>query len=411
MSETNTLPTSSSRDVLHEGWLIFVMGAIQFINILDFMVVMPLGPDLAMSVGIEGSKIGLIGGAYTFSAAITGLVAALWLDNYPRKKVLLTCFAGLICATALCAAAQGMVSLILARLLAGAFGGPLSATAIAMVADCIPAERRGAAMGKVMGGFSVASVLGVPFGLEVARLFGWRWAFLSISLIGLTVMMMALRKLPASPIVPEYRSPRARAAIMFHMAKTRLVQGGWGMMALGMGAGFMVIPNISAHIQWNLGYPREHIGILYCAGGAVSFFTMRLFGKMVDEYGASRISWGAAFLLAASLLPGFVFYPNSVPVVLVFICFMVAMSTRNVCGQTLSSRIPEPHERAGYTSVQNAVVHMACAVGAGSASLMLTEADGKLQGMPTVALIALTISFAVPPLMTWVEKQLVNKQN
>jgi predicted MFS family arabinose efflux permease len=402
---------SPQPEPIHEGWLIFVMGAIQFINILDFMVVMPLGPDLASDVGIHGSHIGLIGGAYTLSAAVTGIVASLWLDNYARRRVLMVSFAGLIGATALCAAAQGTISLIAARLLAGAFGGPLSATAIAMVADCIPAERRGAALGKVMGGFSIASVVGVPFGLEMARLFGWRAAFLSIALMGVVVMLMALKKLPSSPVVPEYRCPRARATIMLRMAKTPLVLGGWGMMALGMGAGFMVIPNISAHIQWNLGYPREHIGLLYCAGGAVSFFTMRLVGRLVDKYGASKIGWAATAMMAASLLPGFVFYPTHVPVVVLFIAFMVAMSSRNVSGQTLSSRIPEPHERAGYTSAQNAVVHLACSIGAGGASLMLTETpEGGLLGMPQVALLAVGFAVFVPLIMAWVEKQLVKRE-
>ena len=134
-----------------ERWLIFVVGLVQFINIFDFMMVMPMGPDFARALNIPTHHIGYIGGSYTFAAAITGFLGALFLDRFARHKVLLISLAGLIAATASAALAWNMQSLMFARVLAGIFGGTLSASAIAMIADYIPPERRGSAMGKVMG--------------------------------------------------------------------------------------------------------------------------------------------------------------------------------------------------------------------------------------------------------------------
>ena len=56
--------------------VIFLVGAIQFVNILDFMMVMPLGPDFAKALGIPTAHLGIVGGSYTAAAAVAGLVAA-----------------------------------------------------------------------------------------------------------------------------------------------------------------------------------------------------------------------------------------------------------------------------------------------------------------------------------------------
>ncbi len=55
--------------------------------------------------------------------------------------------------------------LLAARVVTGAFGGVLGGIAMAIIGDVFPDERRGRATGILMSAFSLASVLGVPFGL------------------------------------------------------------------------------------------------------------------------------------------------------------------------------------------------------------------------------------------------------
>ena len=52
-----------------ERMVVLLVAAVQFVNILDFMMVMPLGPDFAAALGIPTSHIGMIGGSYTLAAA------------------------------------------------------------------------------------------------------------------------------------------------------------------------------------------------------------------------------------------------------------------------------------------------------------------------------------------------------
>ena len=138
---------------IKEGRVILIAALIQFVNILDFMMVMPLGPDFAKSLNIPTHDIGLIGGIYTFAASIVGLVVALFLDQFPRKNAIIFTLIGLSLATLSGAIVWNKESMIVSRLIAGAFGGPLTALSISLIADYIPPQRRGIAMGKVMGGF------------------------------------------------------------------------------------------------------------------------------------------------------------------------------------------------------------------------------------------------------------------
>src|SRR5512145_2560571 len=160
------------------------------------MMVMPLGPDFAAGLGIPMSQLGLVGGAYTAAAAVAGLIGASFLDRFDRRTALGGAMLGLVFATAAGGFATGLGTMILARCLAGAFGGPATALSIAIVADAVPAERRGKALGKVMGAFTIASVLGVPAGLELARLGSWRTPFFAVAGMGFLVAGAALALMP-----------------------------------------------------------------------------------------------------------------------------------------------------------------------------------------------------------------------
>ena len=91
-----------------ERLLIFLVGAVQFVNILDFMMVMPLGPDFARALGISTAHLGLIAGSYMAAAAIAGIVGARFLDRFDRRKALGVALFGLVAGTAAGALAQGL---------------------------------------------------------------------------------------------------------------------------------------------------------------------------------------------------------------------------------------------------------------------------------------------------------------
>src|SRR5438876_12411323 len=77
-----------------EWLLLLVLAAVQFTHSMDFMVMMPLGPQCRQELGISPQEFALVVGAYGFSAALGGLLAAGFIDRFDRKTALLLLYAG-----------------------------------------------------------------------------------------------------------------------------------------------------------------------------------------------------------------------------------------------------------------------------------------------------------------------------
>jgi predicted MFS family arabinose efflux permease len=389
---------------MKERTVVLLVAAVQFVNILDFMMVMPLGPDFAVALGISTSHIGVLGGAYTLAAAIAGVAGASFLDRFDRRSALAVAMLGLVLSTAAGGFAVDLYTLIGARLLAGAFGGPATSLSLAIVADVVPPERRGKAVGTVMTAFSLASILGVPAGLRMAEWLGWRAPFFGVALLGLVLTAAALSLMPSlrGHLDGVRASTRAAAARMPFDQLTRTTLLNTALVMLGV---FAIVPNISTFLQRNLGYPRADLDTLYLVGGAASFIANRGVGSLVDRFGATRMVAGGTLVFGCALYFGFLRPVTVDHVIWVFPLLMLSATMRGVPLNTLASRVPPPSQRARFMSAQNAVQHIASSGGAlGASALLEADPSGKLYGMERVTAAAILISLFVPLLAAVVER-------
>lgn len=392
-----------------EWRVIILVTLIQFINIVDFMMVMPLGPDFASALDIPMSLLGIVGGSYTFAAAASGFILSRFLDRFDRRSVAITAMAGLAVSTFAATLAVDQTSLIMARICAGFFGGPASAIGMAMIIDVVPAQRRGRAMAIAMGSFSVAAIVGIPFGMELAQWYGWQAPFYVIALccLGLLVALWFLlpemnrhkalhQGAPATGIMPLLKAPLTRMALM--------------LVVISMFGNFLLIPNLSAYVQFNLGFPRDRIGELYMIGGVASLFGMQLTGYLTDKFGSLLIGSATCMGLAFVLWSGFINTPELSMIPWIFAGFMVFSSARRVAQNALTSQTPRPHERAAYTSAQSAFQHIATGLAStGSAFLLTADEQGALEGMTQLSMVTLVFVMA-QPVMMWLLKKRLDQQ-
>src|SRR5438046_2409601 len=94
ISDPRTSISESSPGNVSERFILLVLTAIQFTNILDFIIMMPLGPQLMRIFSISPREFGFVVSAYTFSAGISGFLAAFFLDRFDRKRSLLVLYSG-----------------------------------------------------------------------------------------------------------------------------------------------------------------------------------------------------------------------------------------------------------------------------------------------------------------------------
>src|SRR5262245_18049229 len=124
-----------------ERLLLFILAAVNFTHIMDFMIMMPLGPQLMNILDINPQQFGLAVSAYAITAGISSFVSAFFVDRYDRKKVLLFAYIGFVIGTFSCALAPNYELLVAARVLAGLFGGMIGAQVLAIVADSFEYDR------------------------------------------------------------------------------------------------------------------------------------------------------------------------------------------------------------------------------------------------------------------------------
>ncbi|MEO8753588.1 MAG: MFS transporter, partial [Casimicrobiaceae bacterium] len=247
--------------------LLLTLAGMQFTNIVDFMIVMPLGPQFMRLFEIDPQHFGFLVSAYTFAAAASGFVAAFWIDRFGRKRALLVMYTGFIVATTLCGFAPSFATLLAARIVAGVFGGVIGALVLTIVADVVPYARRARGTAIVAAAFSLAAVLGVPLGLWFAAHFSWRAPFLVLAAFSVLVWIVAWRLVPAldAHVAGEVRrNPVAQLRAIFGV-RNHLRAFGF-MIALMMSV-FLIVPFIAAYNVANVGLLESELPYIYFAGG------------------------------------------------------------------------------------------------------------------------------------------------
>lgn len=351
-----------------ERSIVLMLAFIQFANIVDFVMVMPLGPDLAQALAISPSKLGYVGGVYMLAAALAGVIAARYLDRFDRRSALVTALVGLALGTASGALAFDFWSLLGARFLAGAFGGPATAICMAIIADVVPFERRGRAMATLMGGFSFASILGVPTGLWLARVGGWHAPFLGVAALVIGSAIIARTMLPS--LAAHLATSRASIATKALLRRPGVVMS-FALAAVQSFTIFLIIPNLSAYFQGNRGYERANLESLYLVGGLLNVVFIAASGKLVDRLGALPVALVGNLMLLAALLLGMTGPAPALPVMLTFILFMCSGGPRMVPMTTATSQVPAPHERGQFMSALSSAQNLAAAVAAMLSAVIL----------------------------------------
>jgi predicted MFS family arabinose efflux permease len=373
--------------------LLLVLAGMQFLHIVDFVIVMPLGPKLQDSLNIDVGQFGWFVSAYGFSACATGLFAARLLDRFDRKKSQLLLFVGFTVGTLLCAVAPNFPVLMLARAVAGAFAGVMGANVLAIVSDVFPESRRATAMGVVMSSFSVASIVGIFAGLEIAEAWGWRGPFLVLAVLCVPALLVAWRVLPPLRRHLERRPARAAGLIEILLQPRHL--RAYALTAALMMGSWTIIPFLAIFLVSNLHWAETSVKWVWVVGGVATLLTMTPTGWVADSRDKLLVFRVIGVFCVVPVLLVTNLSPDS-PVALTLLAttlFMVVTSIRWVPGMAMISASAAPHQRGSFMSVNASVQQMVMGLAPLVSGLMLGQkADGDagrpLEGYPLVGVLA-----------------------
>ena len=379
-----------------EKIILLILACINFTHIMDFMIMMPLGPQLMKLFQITPAQFGFAVSAYGFTAGASGFASAFFVDKFDRKKILFFAYCGFVIGTFACALAPSYFWLVAARVLAGLFGGMIGAQVLSIVGDIVPYERRGAAMGTVMVAFSLASVVGVPAGLWLASKYSWHMPFLFIGFIGLLVIFLIAFFIP--PITKHLQNvDNGQKQNPLHILTNILKNPNQvraitlsGVLIMGH---FVIIPFIAPSLVSNIGYSQDNIFLIYLVGGALTIFTSPLVGKLADKRGKYPIF--VIFALLSFVPIWLITNLWIVPLWFVLVIaglFFIAANGRMIPMQAMVSSVVSPQQRGGFMAINSSVQQLSTALAANIGGMMVYQVpDGRLENYSLVGYLSITL--------------------
>lgn len=153
-------------------------------------------PGVSTDLGVSIPTAGLLVTGYAAGVAVGGPVLGLLMTKIPLKPAILGVMALFAVGQLLCAFASSYELLLAARLISACGHGVFFGVASVAISHMVTAERRGAALSLMVGGITVANVLGLPVGTIIGNAFGWRSVFIVIAATTVLAVIAVLLAIP-----------------------------------------------------------------------------------------------------------------------------------------------------------------------------------------------------------------------
>lgn len=177
--------------------LLITLGLGVFAGALDLGVLSPALPALGATFHVGPSSLAWVFTLYLLANVVSIPIATKLADRYGRRPVYISCVAVFLAGSVLAIAAPTFAVFLAARAIQAAGAGGIFPVATAAIGDCVPAARRGAALGLVAATWGLAAVIGPTVGGLITHFVSWRWVFAFNIPLGLVVIAMARTRVPA----------------------------------------------------------------------------------------------------------------------------------------------------------------------------------------------------------------------
>jgi predicted MFS family arabinose efflux permease len=369
---------------MSEKRILLLLAAVQFTNIVDFMIMMPMGDILKKQLMIGPGAYGILVSSYGLAAGLSAFLGVFYLDNLDRKRALLWAYLGFVVGTLSSAIIPNTSDVGLnyflfigTRVVTGLTGGLLGGLVMSIVGDLIPLERRGRAMGWITMSFSLASVLGVPIALVLVDFFNGNWhvPFFVVSGLSSIIWIMVWQWIPTmrahlasrvgsfdrlATIKGVLQSVPQRNALLFTV-----------LLVLGQ---FTVISFLTPYMINNVGLRQDQIKYIYITGGIATVLSGVAIGKSVDRWGRFRMFTIFALMSCVTMLMNT--HLPKVPLYVVLTIagfFFIFISGRMIPANTIISAVVLPQQRAGFMSLNSAAQSLASGTSAILAGAIIAQ--------------------------------------
>jgi predicted MFS family arabinose efflux permease len=398
-------PTNQRVFTPYQVLIIAQLAILQFIIILDFMVLSPLGAILIPTLKITPAQFGVVVSAYAFSAGASGLLAAGFADQFDRKKFLLFFYGGFLIGTLLCAIAPTYKLLLVARIVTGIFGGVIGSVSFAIITDLFKLEVRGRVMGFVQMAFGASQVLGLPIGFYIANHIEWHAPFWMIVILGTllgVIMVVYMKPVTGHLIANKKQDPFKH--LTSNLSNTLYVRAFLSTILLATG-GFMLMPFGSAFSTNNLGLTMDQVPLLYVVTGIFGIALGPLIGKLSDTIGRFQLFaiGSVVSIIMVAIYTRLGVTPLWVCMVLNVILF-AGINGRMISSSTLISAIPSLPDRGAFMSINASIQQISGGIDSFVAGLIVVQApSGILERYDILGYVVIGSMLIATSMIYWLD--------
>ncbi|MBR0875068.1 MFS transporter [Bradyrhizobium tropiciagri] len=272
----------------------FAIGTTEF-------VVVGLIPDIARDLSVSIPTAGLLVSLYALSITLGTPVFSALTGTLPRRELAIGLMMVFTACNLAAAAAPGYTGLLLSRIVMAVAHGVFFGVGAACATSLVAKSRSGSAIAVMMGGLTVAMVIGVPLGSWVGQLFGWRTPFLIIAGLGMVAVLGLVWLLPRD--ISD--RPAVSLAVQLSILGHRRLAAMYLLTAIGFGSSFVVFTFLSPLLTDVSGASKPAVNIALLLFGAATFVGNLAGGRLSDAVGTR----GAMMLLLCGLIVSFAAIP------------------------------------------------------------------------------------------------------
>lgn len=361
----------------------------------------PVGllPNIAESFNMTVAKTGLIITIYAWSVSLLSLPLTVITAKIERKKLLIFLFALFIASHILAGFAWNFVSLMIGRIGIACAHAVFWAITTPLAVRLAPNGKKAQAMGFIVAGSSMATVLGVPIGTIIGQAVGWRITFLCIGAVAFIVMLGLVYLLPklisnnqqSFHILPSLLK---RPALIHVYILTAVVITGH----------FTAYTYITPFMHQIGGFDETFVVFLLLCIGFCGIIGSVIFAKYSDKYPISIFIY-TLVLLALSLLTLRIASLHNYSVTLM--CFVWGTAI-TIFGMLMQSKVIEvaPDGTDIATAIYSGIYNIGIGGGAFVGSqVIITLSIGDIGYVGSIFVIAALLFFITLSRKIWIFKQ------
>ncbi|NEA60157.1 MFS transporter [Streptomyces sp. SID13666] len=278
------------------GLSVFALGTSEF-------MLSGLLPPIADDLGVSIPQAGLLISAFAIGMVVGAPLLAVATLRLPRRTTLIALITLFGLGQVAGAVAPNYALLFASRVISALACAGFWAVGAAVAISMVPMNARARAMAVMIGGLSIANVLGVPAGAFLGDQFGWRSAFWAVALMSAVALVGVIALIPRIPI-PDVR-PRLREELRIY--RDGNVWLAVAITALSAGGVFCAFSYLAPLLTDVAGLPEGSVpailglfGVGALIGTAIGgrFADAHLFGVMIGGITASTVFLGVMALTA-----------------------------------------------------------------------------------------------------------------